>query len=166
MGNSNPITFRSQMRTSPARQPDASMLRVDGWKATHHGVRGCPSNTCVHLPVCMSVTRIVWSPCVEAIRLLQVINKLIEPVHLCQLNVLISDCKYIYAYKSVAIYCDVLEYISGNNIFYMCCYCCTRNYCSVYTVKHNWDFWPYFMSKKTWALAHMWWVQAVICLTT
>jgi len=37
----------------------------------HHGVRGWPSNTCVHLPVCTLVMRIVWSPCVEAIRLLQ-----------------------------------------------------------------------------------------------
>ena len=55
------------MRTWPARQPDARMSLLDGWNATHHGVRGWPFNVCVHLPVCTLVMRIVWSPCVDAI---------------------------------------------------------------------------------------------------
>ena len=79
------ITLRSQMRTSPARQPDARISLLDGWKATHHGVRGCPGSTCVHLPVSTLVIRIVWSPCVEAIRLLQyaknVHNQIVNLMH-------------------------------------------------------------------------------------
>ena len=37
-----------------------------GWKTRHQGVRGWPVNTRRHLPVRTSVTRIEWSPCVDA----------------------------------------------------------------------------------------------------
>lgn len=61
------LTKRSQILTSPSRQPEATIWLDDGWKAKHQGVLGCPSKTWVHFPVAASVILTLWSPWVEAI---------------------------------------------------------------------------------------------------
>ena len=65
------LTRKSHMRTWPPRQPLASKSFDEGWKATVHGVRGCPARTWIHFPLFASVTRTVWSPCVDANSFLQ-----------------------------------------------------------------------------------------------
>lgn len=65
------LTIKSQIRISPAKQPEARISSETGLNARHHGVRGWPVSMCVHLPVRTSETRTVWSPWVEATRNLQ-----------------------------------------------------------------------------------------------
>lgn len=59
-------TCKSQIRTSPPRQPEARIWLDVGWKAMHQGVRGWPLKMLRHFPVATSDTLTVWSPWVEA----------------------------------------------------------------------------------------------------
>jgi hypothetical protein len=64
--NVTKLTCRSQTLTWPPRQPDARIWFEEGWKAIHHGDRGCPDNVFTFLPVFRSVTYTLWFPWVEA----------------------------------------------------------------------------------------------------